>query len=138
MLHLQLNHLQVFIFLLGAFCLFPSSKAGDAAVVDITGTWTNDFDHAIMEFQKEGDTYVGILLKPAKGHELDKNGNPRKQEKIIKGLEYQNGIYIGGRIYVNKFDKYMDCDIKPLGENTLKLNVRYGPMKRSVEWRRIK
>ncbi len=138
MLLLQMNYLLVITFLFSSFSLLHDPKADDAAVTDITGTWTNDFDHAIIEFQKEGDTYSGILIKPAKGHELDKNGNPRKQEKIIEGLKYQNGVYVGGTIYVNKFNKYMDCDIKPLGEDALKLNVRYGIMKRSVEWKRIK
>lgn len=125
------------IFILGSISLFAYGPIPPKKEGDLVGTWTNDFDHAIVEFKKEGNTYVGILTKPAEGYELDKNGNPRKNEKIIKGLVYKDGNYVNGQIYVTKFDKYMDCDIKPLGENSIKLNVRYGVMKRTVEWRRI-
>ena len=126
------------IFIIGSTTLFANNPIPPKKEGNIVGTWTNDFDHAIMEFKKEGNTYIGILIKPAEGHELDKNGKPRKNEKIIKGLVYKDGIYVDGQIYITKFDKYMDCDIKPLGEDAFKLNIRYGIMKRTVEWKRIK
>ena len=113
--------------------LIPPKKEGN-----IVGTWTNDYDHAVMEFKKEGNTFIGILVKPAEGHELDKDGNPRKNEKLIKGLKYQDGNYVDGEIYIPKLDKYMDCDIIPTGENSFNLNIRFGIMKRTVEWTRIK
>ncbi len=113
--------------------LIPPKREGN-----IVGVWTNDYDHAVMEFKKDGNTYVGILVKPAKGHELDKNGNPRKNERLISGLKYENGNYVNGEIYIPKLDKYMDCDIKPTTEDSFKLNIRYGIMKRTIKWRRIK
>ncbi len=105
---------------------------------NILGTWTNDYDHAVMEFKKEGNTFVGILVKPAKGHELDKNGNPRKNEKLIKGLKYEDGNYVDGEMYIPKLDKYMDCDIQPTGDDSFKLNIRFGLMKRTIDWTRMK
>ncbi len=125
------------LFFMGSILLFANDPVSPEKEGDLIGTWTNDFDHAIMEFKKEGDTYVGILLKPAEGHELDKNGNPRKKEKIIKGLKYENGSYVDGEIFITKFDKYMNCAIKPNGD-TFELTVRFGLMKRTVEWRRLK
>ena len=105
---------------------------------NLIGTWTNDFDHAVMEFKREGNTYVGILVKPAEGHELDKNGNPRKNERLITGLKYEGGNYVDGSIYIPKLDKYMDCDIKPTDDDSFKLNIRFGIMKRTIEWTRLK
>ena len=105
---------------------------------NLVGTWTNDYDYAVMEFKKEGSTYIGILIKPAKGHELDENGNPRKKEKLISGLKYEAGNYVDGEIYIPKLDKYMDCDIKPTDDDSFKLNIRFGIMKRTVEWVRVK
>ena len=103
----------------------------------LIGVWTNDYDHAVMEFKKEGNAFIGILIKPAKGHELDKNGNPRGKEKLITGLKYRDGNYVDGEIYIPKLDKYMNCDIKPIDENSFKLNIRFGIMKRTVEWTRM-
>jgi uncharacterized protein (DUF2147 family) len=129
-------HLSIFL-IIGFGLLSATDTKSPEKEGNLVGVWTNDFDEAIMEFKKEGKTYVGILLKPAKGHELDENGNPRKYEKIIKDLVYKDGKYVNGEIYVTKFDKYMDCDIQPNGD-TFKLTIRYGIMKRTVEWRRIK
>ena len=126
------------IVLVGSFSMTNIDLISLEKESNIVGTWTNDYDHAVMEFKKEGNTFVGILIKPAKGHELDKNGNPRKNEKLITGLKYEEGNYVDGSIYIPKLDKYMDCDIKPIAEDAFKLNIRFGIMKRTVEWTRIK
>ena len=126
------------IFIASSLSVFANKPIPPEKEGNIIGTWTNDYDHAVMEFKKEGNTYVGILIKPAKGHELDKNGNPRKNEKLISGLKYEDGKYVDGEMYIPKLDKYMDCDIKPTDENTFKLNIRFGIMKRTVEWTRVR
>ena len=133
-----MNYLSILIVMIGSFSMAGNDPIPPKKADNLVGTWTNDYDHAVMEFKKEGTTFVGILIKPAKGHELDKNGNPRKNEKLISGLKYEEGNYVDGEIYIPKLDKYMDCDIKPTDENTFKLNIRFGIMKRTVEWTRVK
>jgi len=133
-----MRHLFVLIFLAGYFSisandLIPPKKEGN-----IIGIWVNDYDYAVMEFKKEGDTYVGILIKPAKGHELDKNGNPRKNEKLIKGLKYENGIYVNGELYIPILNKYMKCEIKSIHEDLLEQYIRFGILKKTVTWSRVK
>ena len=103
----------------------------------IVGIWTNDDDHAIIELKKEGNFYVGILLRPAKGYELDKNGKPRGKERVITGLTHKDGEYIDARIFIAIFERYMDCDIVPVNANKLTFNIRYGIIKRSTELRRL-
>jgi uncharacterized protein (DUF2147 family) len=133
-----MKHIFFLFFVIGSFSILANDLIPPKKEGNIVGTWTNDYDHAVMEFKKEGNTYVGILIKPAKGHELDKNGNPRKNEKLISGLKYEDGNYVDGEIYIPKLDKYMNCDIKPTDEDSFKLNVRFGIMKRTVKWIRVK
>ena len=126
------------IFMIGSIALFSNIPIPPEKEGNLVGTWTNDYDHAVMEFKREGNSYIGILIKPAKGHELDKNGNPRKNEKLITGLKYEDGNYVDGEIYIPKLDKYMDCDIKTTDNDSFKLNIRFGIMKRSIKWTRVK
>jgi len=133
-----MKYLLFLIVTIGSFSMTETKLIPSEKESNLIGTWTNDYDHAIMEFKKEGSTFIGILIKPAKGHELDKNGNPRKNEKLITGLKYDDGNYVDGSIYIPKLDKYMDCDIKPTDTNSFKLNIRFGIMKRTVEWTRVK
>ena len=133
-----MKQLFVLIFILGSFSISANDPIPPKKEGNIIGVWVNDYDHSVMEFKKEGDTFVGILIKPAKGHELDKNGNPRKNEKLITGLKYEDGIYINGELYIPILDKYMKCNIKQIHEDSFEQYIRFGILKKTVNWSRVK
>jgi len=133
-----MKHLFFLIFIIGSVSISANEPIPPKKESSIIGVWVNDYDQAVMEFKKEGNTFVGILIKPAKGHELDKNGNPRKSEKLITGLKYEDGIYVNGELYIPILDKYMKCDIKPIHEDSFEQYIRFGFMKKTVKWSRVK
>jgi len=133
-----MRHFFVLIFIVGSVSVSANDPIPPKKESSIIGVWVNDYDHAVMEFKKEGDTFVGILIKPAKGHELDKNGNPRKNEKLITGLKYENGIYVNGELYIPILDKYMKCDIKPIHKDLFEQYIHFGFLKKTVTWSRVK
>lgn len=103
----------------------------------VLGKWTNSFDNAIIEFIEIDNTYSARLIKPAEGYEVDKKGNSRIGETILKQLKYQNGSYIEGHFYLSKFNKYMDCTLIPVDKD-FDLKISFGLMKRTIRWTRIK
>lgn len=114
-------------------CLFVSKPVLAQTHIDadaIIGLWTNEDAAREIEFVKTGTTYEAIIKKAP-----DKNLVGKKQ---ITGLEYHDGIYEKGRLFLPKRGKSFSCTARLINNTSIELSVDAGIMSKTQVWIRIK
>lgn len=107
-----------------SFCLSTSANAQNAADA-ILGIWHSSDKDAIFEFFKQGNHYASTLLygdqvveadgKTSKKDQHNPDPSLRSRDVLgivnIRGLQYKNGAYVGGKIYDARSGKFYKCKI---------------------------
>jgi hypothetical protein len=107
------------------FCLLGSVVY---AQTDVTGTWdTGKYSTHVKILEKEG-VYTG---------EIAASANPQAiiGTQLIKDIENEKGKW-KGKLFAAKIQKWVDAEFKP-EESVLKITVKAGLMKKTIEWKRI-
>ena len=124
-------------FVTTSLLMLTSAIAQKAAPGNIVGIWISEDKNLKIEIYKAGPQYFGkqiggtFLFEPdGETPKKDVNNSLERLRKrdlnnliILRNLDYDRGIYVGGLLYDYKTGKTFNSFIKLNGENTLKLRV---------------
>ena len=133
--------------------MLSSAMAQKVPPGTIVGVWISEDKNLKIEIYKAGPQYFAkqiwgtFLLEPdGRTSKKDLNNSLERLRKrdlnnliILRNLDYDRGIYVGGLLYDYKTGKTFNSHIKLNGENILKLRV-YGTLSlfgRTTIWTRV-
>ena len=132
----SINHrskkLFLLLILITGFAL-TSVKAQDS----IEGKWKDDKKGTVILIFEEEGKYYGELIS---AEDPKANEKIKEQGKIILLKDFEkegDNSYCCGKIYQPKKKKSISAKLVLEDENTLKLNVKAGPFKKSRTWIRL-
>jgi len=115
----------------------------------IVGSWFNEDKTSEIEIYNVSDTYSGKIVWLAKLennsnlHPRDKNNpNPELRNRYILGmdiinrLQYSDGKWVNGTIYLPKRGIYADCKVELLSNGWLKIIVSKSGFTKTQIWTR--
>jgi uncharacterized protein (DUF2147 family) len=134
--------------LLLTLCLLNTLQA-QVTANKIVGTWLNEDKTNKIEIYKAGDTYSGKIVWFSN---LDSNPQMQPKDKnnpninlrgrnilgidILTGLQYTDGKWINGTIYLPKKGMYANCKIELISNNQLKIIVTKSGFTKTQIWTR--
>lgn len=115
---------------------------------EVLGLWVNEQRTSKIEFIREGNHYIGKLVwmaetNDAGGRPKTDRNNPdaamRKQPLIgsilISGLNYSNGKWTGGKLYLPKRGIYASCSLS-IKNGQLYISASKGVFSETKIWSR--
>ena len=113
------------LFVVLIFSLLGSSLF---AQTDIIGTWNTGEENTLVKIvEKEGE-YFGEIVS---------SDNPKVEigKQIIKDLKNKEGVW-NGKLYAVRKKEWVDAEMS-LEDDTLKINIKAGFRKKTVEWIKV-
>lgn len=121
------------IFFSTILLVFGMTTFAQTQADDIVGKWLIGSGEAQVEIYKNNNKYFGKIIKV---NSTEKNAQKALGKEIIKDLEFQDGQWVDGTIFIIKRGKTADCEVE-LSGNTLTINVSVGMASRSQTWTRL-
>lgn len=98
------------------------------STVDIAGKWRAPKENTVIDINKVGNVYEGIVLQS--------DNKKAVGQKVLRDLKKEGNKW-KGKLYAIEKDELVDVELE-LKDEMLEVTLKKGWMSKTVEWKRVK